>query len=583
MNENINSNIEWNLVDDTIFVEEHQINTYPYVFETDDITPGSETLQFITPTPTSASMTATYFDVLEVLDNDSTSEDFDFATKYYRGDFGLIELDITEIDTSLYQSFRWILYDFDNDTELLRSRMKPIDELGGGIKVGVRTLGRFRLVLAIFDWYGNMSIVGIPTPITIENRPVNFKIAKHDIEGFYKDLRLKSTMEDRDVTDTDQSFVPDLINETLDINSYDPLTNTPTLPILKRYETKFDIDSIWTRVRELNGISIEDLSGIPVETWGYQWGTIIVDIIGDGTTGTRTLRMKQMEHHSWKEIPFIWASGDDEKLGIQELIEKINSSIEANTIDSIWSKFTYDINWYSNNPDALLSDARPMLRIKAKEEAFTTRRFFFDFSTSFAHSDFTNGWEGNDVLVFSTVDTKNLMYHNGASGASDYFLKVGEFETTGNVDFADADDLVSTLESIKSANDLTTISIFKNDDAVIISCQEDFQFKHAQWGNHIDIFRGKNGTKIHYVPDGSDIKLAEPVYAFLDDDSKMDSAEIIWTLSDALSGETIISQYAQAFRYVITRRGSYTLSCNAIDMWGNTTTTKPGVFLVGAL
>lgn len=580
LNENMHSNIEFNVKDDTVFIEEHQILTYPFAFEVLDDTVGAEKLEFVTPTPLLATNTATYFDVLTVLNEESGQTDFDYATKYYRGDFGLIELDVTEIDTDLYQSFRYLLYDYNTEVELFRSFQKPISELSSGIKVGVHSLGEFRLVVALFDNYGGMSIVGIPTKIEISNKPINFYIAKHDIEGKYKDLRLRSTMQDLDPDSIDKSYVVDTISETLDVNTYNQLTNVPTMTILKNYATIFDMHSTYTQARQLNSLPIEYLNKIPVEVWGYKYGTLVVDLVGSGIDGTREFGLKSFENHAFDLISehydsTIYATPE---LFLQKIITDLNNKPE----DSFYRKFTYDINYYSNVPEALLTDARPMLRIKAIDQSLTINKFFiYEPNEAFAHADFPTSIDASDVMVFSIIDTMNVIHHNGQTLQGTFKLKLGENELLlNNVTFADIDEVEDTIKAWAVDNELTTISMWRRDGALIISCQEDFYVKHAQIGTHKDVFRGNTGTKIIRIDDGDDIKLAEPVYAFLDDDSKLNSANVKWTLTNALTDALVTTQYAQAFRYIITKTGSYTLTCESTDAYGTTITSKQGVYLV---
>lgn len=579
LNENTHSEIKWSIKDFTVHIEEHQFLANPFAYEVDSNVVGSETLQTITPTPTTSSFDKQYFDILELLHNESEQTDFDFATKYARKDFGLIELDITEINTSLYTNFKYILYNHDNGTKLFESNVRPIAELGTGIKCGVCSTGNFKIVLTIRDHYGNMSIVGSANPIVIANRPVNFKIAKHVSTGELKDLRLQSTIEDLDNTTTDNFNVVDTIDETLDINNYDPTTNTPTHTILKKYETTFDSISTYTIAKELTGIPANKLKDIPAEVWGYKYGTMIVDFRADDSNGARTLRMKLFEHHDWTEFTYTWNNSSSELHSLQQIIQQLNNLPD----DNVLSKFTYNLNWYSDDPDATIASARPMIRFKAKEHSMTVEKIFVEFDAP-ADSSFTDKYAMHDVTVFSSIDAVATVQIVGTTASILTLVVDDETYTISSQTFADADVLLVALRALKTANDIDNISFWKrSNDSITITCQGDFSIEHAQLGKHVDIYRGSTGTRISYIEDGADIKIAEPVYAFLDDDSKMNSANVTWKLKNALTNSVITTQYAQAFRYVITTAGSYTLECETTDAYGTTTTVKPGVFLVDAI
>lgn len=585
MSENIDSEVTYEILDNTINISEHQVLIDEFAFEVTDNTPGSETLDFVNGA-TSATNTEIFVDVKELLDDDSVSADFDIATKYYRNDFGLIELDI-EYDQTLYQSFRYVLNDFDDGTELYISPQRPIAELGTGVKVAVHQVGRFSMILVLFDHYGGTTIIAPPELIAIQNQPVNFKIAKHDTSGSHKDLRLLSTFEDRDFTDdVDRSFVVDAISESLDVNTYNQLTNDPTLAILKRYETIFDIDSVYTQARQLNGIAANQLNDIPSNVWGYKYGTIIIDLIGDSNiVGDRYLKMKLFEHHAFSEVIASFDAGDydDDVQFVHHFINLLNNQ----PTDSIFRKFTYDVNWYSNDPAALITEVRPMLRVKAIDMSFTIDKFFYEVDEiTYALPDFPEVHEAADVRVFSVIDTMNSLRHNSTGIGTAWTITVGEhtFTSSGAIAFADVYELEATIRMWIVTNDVPYISLWINDwdESLVISCQADFYFKHPQFGTSLDVFRGNKGTKIITVQDGADIKLAEPIYAFLDTETKLHSANVVWTLRNALTNDVVVQQYAQAFRYVVVREGSYTLECESTDIYGTSTKTKPGVYLVTA-
>ncbi|BBI90569.1 hypothetical protein HYO65_gp177 [Tenacibaculum phage PTm1] len=582
LNENVNSDIEWSVKDKVIDIEEHQVIVDAFAFETDNTTAGSEKLKFLTPTPTSTAFNKTYFDVLKVLDDTSTLADFEYATQYARLDFGLIELDVTKIETSLYTSFRYLVYLWGSTTELFKSNTKPISQLGGGIKCGIQKVGSFRLVLALFDHYGGMSVVGLNEAIQVRNKPINFRIAKHsivDTAGEYKDLRLHSTMEDLVSTDTDKSNVVDSISETLDVNTYNPLTNMPTMTVLKHYETKFDMHSVYSQVRELNSIPATKTKGLPVSIWGYKYGTMIYDIIGNGNQGNRYLRLRLFDHHNWSEVSLSYDTTTyptPERFLIR-FIELLNGQPST----SPFAKFTYDINYYSNNPQGNQSDGRPMLRIKAKEPSFTLNMFSYDVQKSFAHTDFTGAIDTTDIMIFSTVDTSNIIQHNGRNTRSNLVVKVGSKTLTMDKPYANIDELITDLDAWRTAQSVKELSYWKGDsNTLVVTCQADFSLKHNQFGHYVDIFRGAVGTRLEYIQDGTDIKLGEPVYAFVDDNSKLNSANVSWVLKDSLTNQVITTQYAQAFRYVMVKQGSFTLECTSTDKYGTTTTIKQGVYLV---
>lgn len=580
LTEAIHSPIVWHVVHDTVYIQDHRVITYPFAYQVLDATINHEKLQFVSNSLSLATNTNTFIDVLEIVNDDSLQQDFDYATKYLRSDFGLIELVIDEIDTTLYQSFRYLVYEFDTNNELFRSINKPIDQLGNGIKVGAHMLGDIKLVLVLFDWYGGISVVSLETKISIVNRPIEFFIAKHDIDGKYKDLELLSTFESRSTDD--ENYVVDSLSETLDVNTYNQMTNLPQMTILKNYSTKFDIASTYTQVNQLNSLPIEYLQTIPVEVWGYKYGTAIIDVIGNGLNGARVLQAKAFLHHNWSAIslPYSSTTFQTKELYLQQLITTLNNQPAT----SIWRKFTYDINYYSNVPEALLTDARPMLRVKAIDKSLTIDHFWMRISsTTFKHLDFPTMIDKNDVLVFSVIDTMNVVTIKPVTvrpAMTTFKIQLGNLTYTTTAAFLNINELKMFIENWKIANNLTTISIWLRDNCLVISCQEDFYMSHQQLGVHRDIFRGAEGTKIIRTEDGDDIKLAEPVYAFLNDFSKMNSANVEWTLSNALTNEIIAKQYSQAFRYVITKTGSYTLSVSSTDRYGTTTTTKNGVYLV---
>lgn len=562
LTDNVTSRINWSYVDTSLFIERHTVLLEPFVFAVNE--PNIEFL----PNLTIGQQSAEIFDILNASVDDM--QDFDLLTSYYSGDFGLIEMRL-EFDASRYQSYKYVIQDVETDDFVFVSELYDISKLANGrLWCGCKRIGRYRLTLYLIDWYGAPTIIGTNETITIDNRPVDIVLGRYsELAGKSKDLRLWSTFVD--TTNETFSRVVDNLSVTFDINTWNPDTNTPAMQIARLYESDFDMWSTWTNLNQLNSIPLYKLDGIPLHVWGSTYATAICDPIGDGTVGTKVIKLKESVSSVWLEFEKAYDGVQSDISWLTELASSLNQLPSG----TVWSDFTYDVHWYSDEQLGTISTARPMLRLRAKESSYRARLFDIDVET-IANADFADQKFKHDVQLFSQVDAK-LQFAVIAPATGEIVLRIGDQQWS---ELALEINTISDLIDWIVGKDLADIVINLVEDTALVYSKQSVTVSHPAIGLQVDITRGAFSSKIVQVGLGSDFRLGEPVFAFIDSDKRLELRDLTWTLTNTLTGAVVTTQHAYSFRWILSEEAVYTLTLTGTDYNGQFTTIKQGAIII---
>lgn len=572
LNSSIGYPVEASIESKSVHIQNHEVLIDRWLYEPDS---NDENLELI-GNPNNSIFNQQYFYVEQEVNEDTIFADFDWATRYYSNDFGLIKINLA-YDTSQYYKFKYQLLDMD-DNILLESAQLENDKLyNNTLYIGVSNQGTYKVNIIVYDYFGGASFIGIDS-ILITNGALDFYIAKHNV-GQHKvpnNINLFTTFK----TTVDGYGAPDPISTNLDLNTYDHPTNSLNLPMLNYYDNDFDIDSTYTTINDLKGISLNNLNNIPLATFGYKYGSSIIDIIGDGSDGIRLLGIKKYIGHENNPIELFYSSStySSPELFIQQFITQLNSSLLE-----VYEEFTYDLVYYNNDPTSMVDEGFPMLRIIAKIPGLMVNKFILSVDNISPSIDMPEIFINDDLLVFTRTDASIKLFHNGDDTSGDLLIKLGENEIIkNNVIISNIQEAIHIINDAIDDLELENIfvSIFDATSHIHVHSKLDIVVSHKSFGYHADVIRLNSTEDLYKISIGSDVSVGEPVYAFIDEKTKRNNSNIFWTLVDNFTNNTIVVQNSYAFRWVFKTRGSYNLTLNTIDTYGENVVEKKGCYLV---
>lgn len=567
LSSNIVSPITWSYTTKQIAIQRHSVLLKQFALEQVTV----DALAFI-PGIASATMQETFFDI-ESTDM-STYQDYDMLTKLYSGDFGLIEMSI-DVDTSFYQSCKYRLQDLSDNSYVYTSQLFPINKLDTGrLWCGVKSIGQYRLTLLLIDWYGGVTMIGTNAELNVYRKPVDCFLAKYNhILGRDTTLDMWTTFEDT----SNETFrlVVDALSETLDVNTWNPDTNSPMMQIARMYESDFDMLSTWTNLNQLNSIPLHELDGLPLNTWGSTYAVVICDVIGEQTVSqTKTVRIKQSNHSEWIEFDKVWYSSVSEQIWLTELVNELNQYAEANPL-SVVNDFTYDVHVYVDAYNGLAIDTKYVLRLRSKQPSYRARLVSVEVQSTDS-AKFPDKLFKHDVNCFSRVDAK-IQVAKISDATGDFILRFGDTQlVNSNMNVTSVSDISDWLETVLPTSAIVSVV----DDTLIIYSKQSITIEHASIGKHYDVVRGLDSSKIERVQLGSDFRLGEPVFAFIDTEKRIDITDCIWTLTNTLTGQIVSIQHAWSFRWILSAKGIYSLKLSGKDINGPFETIKHGAILI---
>lgn len=540
-----------------VVMSNHRVLVNPYAYIPDHTDPNK--LVFIDGINRSV-LSEQYFNIERLLNGEEVDlENYDILTRYVNSDFGLLNLDVT-LNKDLYSEYYYEVYK--DNSFVFKSERNSISKFNGHISTGVKEVGVYNINIVFIDHYGGASFIGADN-IEVVNKEVSFDIAQNVYDNLddvdkYERINLYSSFE----IDNGDSYSVDPIDDT-----------TP----LQYYSTDFDRGSIYTSVKNLKNLSINDLGNTPMSAYGTKYGKFIVDIIGDKTTGTRKLGLKQFENKPYDYMTLFYDSltYTNDAIFIQKCVHELNKK------GGVYDNFTYDIIKYCNDPLGDVSDARYMLLCKTKRGGDLASKYFFDMRNDFCNSDFTDCYISDDILSISNIDSQINIFINDLTYSSDLIFEVGSDRLfLENINIDSINELFSILDTYIKSNDIShKVSIFNNIDHVTICSKENIMLSHIKLNYHKDVVRG-NDFIIKKTKKGSDFSLGSLVYAFIDESSKIINRDIKWTLKDALNNDIITTQNAYCFRYIMLLRGCFSLELEVTDEYGTTITESKGCFVV---
>lgn len=555
--------------DTNIFpISAHSVLTwFPFAF-----VPGDPELTRVEGA-TSGSHIDEFFDINKILTGaETTQTDYELLTTYYSGDFSLFKFDV-DLNEDVYQAFKYALIDVDTEEIVFMSSYKNISAFDGTIKCGVKTPGTYKLLLYMFDWYGSASIISIDDTFESTVPYVDFYLGVYGKGVISRDLKLWTTFRDRE--NTDALPVVDNISETLDINTWDRTTNTPTMQISKLYASDFDQLEPYASLNSLNSLRLDSLRGMPLHVHGYTVSICVIDLVGDASIGDRTLRIKLFEDKPWTEF----TKNYNGSLTPVQWLQTVANALNLRTDE--FSNFNWDVHVYSDDPDGYINSGIPVLRGKSNKLSLKSSIYTLDFDAPPA-VEFADQVFKHDVHLFTQTDAVLQFCSLGQTVTDTLSVTIGgSTYTMPNLTIETNAQIVKFVKAILQMNNIHDVMITETDYGLIYcSSNNDIVIQHAVLGRVHDITRGIHSSEIIKIRRGSDIRLGEPVFAFIDELTRNELSNIKWTLINTVTGNVVTTQRAYAFRWIITTVGTYSLKLEWSDRTGSHEKTHEGCVIV---
>lgn len=506
-----------------------------------------------------------YFKIEEEYIRDSDVE-VDMS-RFYSSDFGIIKL-LMDVDKQEYNRYQVALYKGDENEEVYVSEILDIADMQETMLIGVRDTGLFKAVVYLYDNYGGSVTISQDTKVSVINQPSDFKIYRvaEAAADKVKNLELFSSFltNSTDAYPKTYPSVEPIDWETLSVNTFDPLNSTYTA--VSNMEVDYDIISTYTRIQQLSGIQIQKLHTTAIQSYGYKYGTLLLDIFGDGTETERSFCLKNFEGHEDIWITANFDAAEPEKT-IQTLIT------EAITAEDFYSNFTYSLEYFNDADDTDIP-SKPMLRIIAKDISRTADSFYIK----------TNNVEvfsSEDVEVYFPMSSYSMLYYNGSTASDDIKIVINGTEHTEEaVEFLSIQEVVDYLEDFFESVEVRAVVAVVENKAISIAASVDIDISHIAIGKNSQMRRGLLAADLLNVQYGENLRLAEPIYAFIDTDTKLRNSDIRWTMTNSLTSEIVAVQKSAVFRAVVLKPGSYDIILESNDEYGNNVKRRNGCILI---
>ena len=496
--------------------------------------------------------------------------DTEYVEKYDRSDFGLVKIKL-DVDTALYNRFKYEIYEPSISqtipqftTPLYNINTLPIDKT---LLFGIRKLGTFKIVVYLFDNYGGVTIMNPNNQtFTISNIHTDFKLAKIDRSNNGKDKSLDfwSTFQTNLITDRIVEI--DCFDSTLNINTFDESTHTNK--VLRYMSSKYDLRTLQMNTFQFNNVPLNELWNTTLYDYGYEYGRYIIDLIGDGTSGDRTIKMKLFEHHDYDEITLNYNSTTypTKEEFYNEFITLFNNKV------GVYNRFTIQLQYFSN--DGIIANNEAVIRIVAKEGGESISNVFFDASQINTYNPIVNIAED----YYTIMPLSGYIRIKPKLGGLTDDLKVNGV-VVSNLIISSLNDLESALKTHFTNNNIKA-SIFKYTNDIIISTRVPLTIEHSSFGKFIEVARGSESSNLKVVSSGDTFYKGEPFYAYIDTKSKIDNIDCVWTLKNSLNGDIIDIQKSLVYRHILVTQGSYTLELKTTDKFGTNTKVKNGFVVI---
>lgn len=569
-------NVDLEFVKTDIEILNHRVFVDPFA-----LVPNDGEVAFI-PGITTGLFDKTYFRILRV--EDDNAEEYDVLTTYISIDCGLVEIDINSdvpID-SIYYEYEYTIVDLDG-TILHRSVRRNVDTIEDNrLLIGIRQLGEFKLQITMFDKFGGYDMFSTINNVTIQNRYTDFKLFRTAIQSEQyrtKDIGLVSTYESKsgtvliDPVDEREFPVSASPNLRWDIYTGVDIDTSEQHLIAKYYKEGYDLTSTRKTVNSFNGIPIREMNNVPVNTMGYVYSTALIDVIGNGGRGRRTIQLRLFPNKPFNEVELSYEPAIHATYlqYVQEFVTLLNSA------NSVFDKFTFSINHYS--VDGTVQNVKPMIRMTSKDLSLTNRMFELSVINTFGNV-FDNNFEKYEVEAVVPYHAGFEVYVTPGQSVDDLRIVydgVTYFTTTS---FVDKNDAIVRLQNLIAAHNLN-IHVFANGgDTFFVTADKSLEISHVQLGFNSDIPRCIDGSTIYSFQPGSDIIIGETVFAMIDETSKLDNRNVQWFLYDSLTNELLDTQISYVFRTTLLRKKPYTIELHTVDRYGNNKRVKKGCMLV---
>ena len=476
-------------------------------------------------------------------------EDFEFATSIWSGDCAIVGINVLELpDKDLTYTYTLEQYTSFGWQRIYARRNFTKQTLDRELKFAIRTAGKYRVIFYAFDKYGDHNAwsyefnCDYPSFIPRARFLIPQYISEKNTVFSPRHIIFDNAYE---INNELYSFgARDLASTTYDVNDlYSSVED-----IVRRYgKSDKDNEISLLTLQQLRTVELSRLKNVPLSEYSDGYEVLIFELSDIPSSGNFHIRA--------------FKSDDENVIEYKSYIELLSKVYDyQNENLGIW--YSIDIQpIQTRNDDGELGPTRLAFILFAKERGVDLREFEFLVNNTPIkpirnYSIFPYFSKGPSMRFYA--DENDTVFKEGRGPL---IVKYGThiFKT----DDAQILDIETFYNWIKDLPDL--IVTMANGMLSISSLDCDLEIIHPSIGHRYEPFRK---SPIEYLYDGKSSRVIEPgtyIFAICDTDWKLDNYEIIWKITDSISGDEVHNSIGYMLKWTSIIAGSYDVQLTVID------------------
>lgn len=473
-------------------------------------------------------------------------QDYDILTQFYRGDFANVELSFDVLNESLASLYTYKigLQLYNEITQvydlLYISDSMSYSDLLGSLKLGVRIIGKFRMVFYIFDGYGGGNIISSDLDFTVSLDSLDiqlYEISDRVDKSLNFDISFYTTIP----TIENELIVPDAFDLSFDI------ADRSTAKAGRYYKNEMTERFLETTINQYNMIENRQLQKSRIIDYSTYHEVLMFRFFDD-----MQMQMKLYDRHE-----FITVEGDCETdKGKQEFVQKLNDiSFRDTDWKNPFNRYTYYLLDYSI--DGTLDNVEKVILAFSKE----ADRFY----DRIIHNLISIPIETSKLRMLSIHKAMFRIDKPYNPSTNPNTLRViidRDVIDIENVVIQNNQDLYNELEKIKDVSVL-----LGNDDRLIVSSKNDLYITHPSIGAYYDVVRNTAYDNLKKAKIGQDFQITIPVFAT--PEKRYETYDYEWRVINRLTGDIVHSENNEVMAWLPFEIGIFDIELEMVDGLNN--------------
>ncbi|AFF28019.1 gp21 [Sphingomonas phage PAU] len=473
-------------------------------------------------------------------------KDYEVMTQFYRGDFASIEVVFNVINEDLagLMNYKIALQEDIDDSgqfnQIYLSELMSYSELLASQKLGIRKVGKFRLVIYVFNGWGAMDMVSSTLEFTVSIDSLNIQLYEIS-DKIDKDLKYDIGFYTTIPTVNQELVVPDAFDPIFDIS--DRSTAFPG----RYFKNSMTERYLETTINQYNMVENRQLQKCRIIDYSTYHEVLLFSFDDTETS----LKLKLYDRHEWSEVSNP-SSNHSERT---ELVSKLNDiSFRSTDWKNPFNRYTYHLTEYS--VDGSLTNTIPVIVAFAKEaDNFFENMVLIGNALS----------EPIEKAYLRLLSLQHAVFRidkliNPAT--SDLTIIQDKVTTViENVTINDLDELVTVLKNAPISKMSLTVS---PNGMLIVSSDKDIVLKHDSIGTVYDIVRNVAYDNLKFAKIGQDFQVTIPVFAT--PEKRYNTYDYVWEVIDRYSGDVVHTENNRVMSWLPFDLGVYDIKLSMLDV-----------------